>query len=179
MLVILDRKTLPIRYPLFALMLFLLAGSFNAISDRTSGEIIVYNGKELSPIGIRTGRILNLYTDSDTLQPEVAKHCFTRRLKVNMIKTGSEAHFIEVDKKSILICNDLSTNVLQKTKPDIIILKGKHPKIDKDIAFPGAIEGLILTSEVATGYRLKLNHNRINPDTIHYVRNSGAFRRRL
>lgn len=178
-LVILNRKTLPIRYPLFALMLFLLAGSFNAISDRSSGEIIVYNGTGFSPIGIRTGRILNLYTDSDTLLPEVAKHCFTRRLKVNMIKTGSEAHLIKVDKKSILICNDLSTNILQKTKPDIIILNGKYPKVDKDIAFTEAVEGLILTSAVGAGYRLKLNHNRINPDTIHYVRNSGAFRRRL
>ena len=31
MLFILNRKTFPIRYPLFALLLFLLAGSFNAV----------------------------------------------------------------------------------------------------------------------------------------------------
>jgi competence protein ComEC len=179
MLVILNRKTLPVRYPLFALMLFLLAGSVNSISDRTSCELIVYNGIGLSPVGIRTGRVLNLYSDSDTLLPEVTKHCVTRGLKVNLIKTDAEAHLIKVDKKSILICNDLSNNLVQKTKPDIIILKGKYPKIDKDIAFPGPVEGLILTSEVATGYRLKLNFNSVNPDTIHYVRNSGAFRKGL
>jgi competence protein ComEC len=179
MLVILNRKAIPIRYPLFALMLFLMAGSVSTISDRTSGELIVYNGIGLSPIGIRTGRILNLYTDSDTLLPEVAKHCITRRLKVNIIKTNSEAHLIKVEKKSILICNELSNKMVQKINPDIIILKGRYPKADKDIAFSGAVEGLILTSEVATGYRLKSNFNGIYPDTIHYVRNSGAFRRRL
>ena len=65
---------------------------------------------------------------------------------------------------------------MQKTKPDIIILKGKYPKIDKNIDFQGLVKGLILTSEVATGYRLKLNLDGNNPDTIHYIRNSGAFR---
>lgn len=176
MVFILNRKTFPIRYPLFALILFVLAGSVSTISERTSGELIVYNGIGISPVGIRTGRILNLYTDSDTLLPEVAKHCFTRRLKVNIIKTDSEAHLIKVDKKNILICNYLSTSVMQKTKPDIIILKGKYPKVDKDIAFPGLVEGLILTSEVSTGYRIKLNLDGNNPDTIHYIRNSGAYR---
>ena len=160
-------------------MLFLLAGSVSSVSDRISGELIVYNRTGLSLIGIRTGRALNLYSDSDTLLPEVAKHSVTRGLKVNLIKTDAEAHLIKVEKKSILICNDLSNNVVQKAKPDIIILKGKYPKIDKEILFPGPVEGLILTSEVATGYRLKLNLTRINPDTIHYVRNSGAFRVRL
>ncbi len=178
-LFILNRKTLSIRYPLFALMLFQLAGSVISISDRTSGELIVYNGIGLSPVGIRTGRILNLYSDTDTLLPEVAKHCAMRGLKVNLIKTNSDVHLIQVDKKRIVICNNLSTNVLQKAKPDIIILKGKYPKIDKGIAFHGPVEGVIMTSEVSSGYRLKLNFDGIIPDTIHYVRNSGAFRTRL
>jgi competence protein ComEC len=179
MMFILNRKTFPVRYPLCALLLFVLAGSVSTISDRTSGELIVYNGTGLSPIGIRTGRNLNLFTDNDTILPEVARHCFTRGLKLNMIKTDSEAHLIKVDNKSILICNDLSTSVVQKIKPDIIILKGKYPKVDREVAFPEAVEGLILTSEVATGYRLKPDFNGIYPDTIHYVRISGAFRARL
>jgi hypothetical protein len=179
MLVILNRKALPIRYPLIAFMVFQLAGSVSTISDRTSCELIVYNGFGLSTIGIRTGRILNLYTDSDTLQPEVAKHCFTRGLRVKIVKTDSEAHLIKVDKKIILICNELSNIMVQKTNPDLIILKGKYPKVDKEVAFSGAVEGLILTSEVASGYRLKPHFKGIYPDTIHYVRNSGAFRRRL
>jgi hypothetical protein len=178
-LVILNRKIFPLRYPLFAFLLFLLAGTIRSISDRTSGELIVYNGIGSSPIGIRTGRVLNLYSDTDTLLPEVAKHCFTRRLKINLIKSDAGVHLLKVNKKSILICNDLSTNVLQKAKPDIIILKGKYPKVDKEIDFHQPVEGLIITSEVASGYRLKLNLQRGNPDTIHYVKNSGAFRKRI
>jgi hypothetical protein len=68
---------------------------------------------------------------------------------------------------------------LQKAKPDIIILKGKYPKVDKEIDFHQPVEGLIMTSDVASGYRLKLNLQRGNPDTIHYVKNSGAFRKRI
>ena len=179
MLFIMNRKTFPLHYPLFALLLFLLAGTIRSISDRTSGELIVYNGIGSSPIGLRTGRILNLYSDNDTILPEVIKHCVTRGLKVNLIKSDAEVNLLKVNKKSILICNDLSNNVLQKTKPDIIILKGKYPRVDKEIDFPKPVEGLIMTSGVAPGYRLKLNINRGKPDTIHYVKNSGAFRKRL
>jgi competence protein ComEC len=178
-LVILNRKIFPLRYPLFAFLLFLLAGTIRSISDRTSGELIVYNGIGSSPIGIRTGRVLNLYSDTDTLLPEVTKHYVTRRLKVNLIKSDAGVHLLKVNKKSILICNDLSANVLQKAKPDIIILKGKYPKVDKEIDFHQPVEGLIMTSDVASGYRLKLNLQRGNPDTIHYVKNSGAFRKRI
>ena len=178
-LVILNRKTFSLRYPLYVLLLFLLAGTIRSISDRTSGELIVYNGIVSSPIGIRTGRVLNLYSDTDTLLPEVAKHCVTRRLKVNLIESDMEVLLLKVNKKNILICNDLSNNVLQKATPDIIILKGKFPKVDKKIDFLRPVEGLIMTSDVASGYRLKLNLNSGNPDTIHYVKNSGAFRTRL
>lgn len=178
-LVILNSKTFSLRYPLYVLLLFLLAGTIRSISDRTSGELIVYNGIVSSPIGIRTGRVLNLYSDTDTLLPEVAKHCVTRRLKVNLIESDMEVLLLKVNKKNILICNDLSNNVLQKATPDIIILKGKFPKVDKKIDFLRPVEGLIMTSDVASGYRLKLNLNSGNPDTIHYVKNSGAFRTRL
>jgi competence protein ComEC len=179
MLVILNRKTLPLRYPLFALLLFMLAGSMRSISDRISGELIVYNGIRSSPIGIRTGRIMNLYSDTDTLVPDVAKHCVTRRLKVNLKKSDANIHLLNINGKNILICNNLSINILQKAKPDIIILRSRYPKIDKEIYFPRMVEGLIMTSEVATGYKMKLNLNSGKPDTIHYVRNYGAFRLKL
>jgi hypothetical protein len=179
MVFILNRKTFPIRLPLVALVLFVLAGSVSSVSDRTSGELVVYNGTGLSTVGIRTGRIMNVYADSDTLRPEVAKHCFTRRLKVNIIKTDSEPHLIRVDKKTILLSNELSKSIVQISKPDIIILKGKYPAVEKDIEFTGPVEAVIMASEVSSGFRLKLGGDRIKPDTIHFIRNSGAFRIRL
>ncbi|HBZ19562.1 MAG TPA: hypothetical protein DEO60_00395 [Bacteroidales bacterium] len=174
----LNRKTFPVRFPLLALILFLLAGSVRSVSDRTTGEIIVYNGTGFSAIGMRTGRILNVYTESDTLPPEVARHINMRRLIANIIKADSEPHLFRIEKKNILICNKLSNSALQESKPGIIILKGKHPAVEKNIEFTGPVDAVILPSEVSSGFRLKLNSDR-KPDTIHYVRNSGAFRRRL
>jgi hypothetical protein len=108
--------------------------------------------------------------------PEVAKHCVTRRLKVNLIKSDAEVLLLKADKKRILISDYLSKSVLEEAKPDIIILKGKFPKVDYKIDFRQPVEGLIMTSEVASGYGLRLNLNSIIPDTIHYVKNSGTFR---
>jgi hypothetical protein len=68
---------------------------------------------------------------------------------------------------------------LQKEEPDMIILKGKYPRIDKEIDITGAVEALIMTSDVASGYRLKLELSRGKPDTVHLVKKSGAFRVRL
>jgi competence protein ComEC len=179
MLFILNRKTFPIRYPLYALLLFLSAGTARSISDRTSGELIVYNGIGSSQIGIRTGRVLNLLSDTDTIFSEVVKHCVSRGLKVNLIKSNSHDYTLEAGNKSILVCNNLTNNVLQKVKPDMIILRGKFPRIDKKIDFIEPVEAFIMTSDVVSGYRFKPDLNRVHPDTIHYVRSTGAFRRRL
>ena len=63
--------------------------------------------------------------------PDVAKHCFTRGLKINLMTSDSQVHSLEISGKSILICNKLTNNALQNVKPDIVILKGKYPAIQK------------------------------------------------
>jgi len=61
----------------------------------------------------------------------------------------------------------------------MIILKGRYPAVEKEIEFSGPVEAVIVASDAAQGYRLKPDFNRLHSDTIHYVRSSGAFRRRL
>ena len=179
MLFFMNRKTFPVRYPLYALLLFITAGTLRSISDRNSGELIVYNGTGSSQIGIRTGKVMNLYSDTDTIFPEVAKHCYTRGLKLKLMKSGFPVYLLKIDNKRILICNHLTNSVLQKEEPDIIILKGKYPRIDKEIDVIGAVEALIMTSDVASVYKPYLDLNRGKPDTIHLVKKTGAFRARL
>jgi hypothetical protein len=174
-----NRKVFPIHYPLYALLLFITAGTLRSISDRNSCELIVYNGTGSSQVAIRTGRVMNLYSDTDTIFPEVAKHCYTRGLKLNLIKSRFPAYLLKIDNKRILICNNLTNSVLQKEEPDMIILKGKYPRIDKEIDITGAVEALIMTSDVASGYKPDLDLNRGKPDTIHHVKKTGAFRARL
>jgi len=176
---VLNRKSFALRYPLIALLLFVSAGTVRSIADRTSSELIVYNGIGTSPVGIRTGKIMNLYSDSDTIPPEVAKHCFTKGLKINLMRSDSHDHLLKISGKNIIICNKLTKNALQEIKPDMVILKGKYPAIQKEIGYNGLVEGIILGSDVVLNNRINLELSRLNPDTIHVVRSSGAFRRKL
>jgi competence protein ComEC len=174
-----NRKELPLLYPFLALMIFLLVCTMRSISDKTSCELIVYNGITSSPVGIRTGRILNLYTETGTILPEVSRHCATRGLKTKPVKMVSPMQMLQAGNKKILISSNLTDNVLQETRPDIIILRGNNPRIDSMIELTNKIEAIICTSDVSTGFRLNINSNRNRPDTIHYVRYSGAFRTKL
>lgn len=175
----LNSKSFPMRTSLIALLLLVSAGTVRSISDRTSGELIVYNGIGTSPVGIRKGRIMNLYSDSETIMPEVARHCFTRGLKINQLRSESQIHLLEICSKRILICNKLTNNVLQNVKPDMIILKGKYPSIPKEIGFDGKVEAVIIGADAVLYDRINLEITRLKPDSIHFVRSSGAFRRRL
>ena len=65
-------------------MIFLLTGTIREISTRITNEIIVYNTPGFSTIGIRTGKILNLYSDTTVAGPEVKRHCSTLGLKINL-----------------------------------------------------------------------------------------------
>lgn len=179
MLFFMNRKLIQVRYPLFALLLLTSTGTIKSISDRTSGELIVYNVSGSSQIGIRTGSILNLYSDSDTIYPEVTRHCVTERLKANLIRAVSQAQLIKTGDKSILICSKLTNRVLQEARPDLIILKGKYPWIDKMTEFTDSVKMIIFASDVATGYKHNIDLDSSHPDTIHFVRKSGAFRTKL
>jgi len=68
---------------------------------------------------------------------------------------------------------------MQKANPDIIILKGKYPKVDKNIELNGPVEAVIVASDVSSVFRFKPDLSRFHPETIYYVRSSGAFRAKL
>jgi hypothetical protein len=154
-------------------------GTIRSISDRISGELIVYNGIGTSPVGLRTGRIMNLFSDTDTIMPDVVKHCVTGGLKINLIASESHIHHLEICGRNIIICNSLTDKVLQIAKPDLVILKGKYPFIQNEPGFDGHVEAIIIGSDAVINERLNLELNRLKPDTVHFVRNDGAFRLRL
>ena len=174
----LNRKKVPLSIPLTALMVFALAGSIRSISDRVSGELIVYNGINESQLAIRTGRTLNLWSGSDTIFPEAARHGMTRRLKVKVMHPMQDPLLIESQGKRILVCNYLSEALQEKTHPDIVVFMSKSPWIDRNIS-PGKMpEAIILGSEVSSGLRITAGQ-RERCTTIHDTGVSGAFRKRL
>jgi competence protein ComEC len=174
-----NRKVCPFVYPVCALLLFISAGTIRIISDRTSGELIVYNTTGSDAIGIRTGKTLNLFSDTALMPPEVIRHCAARglRLETNILKGNFTC--VTAGNKKILICNYLNNSLLQQTEPDFIILGGAFPKIEKQISFRKTVPSLIMTPRVSSYFKLPGSLQNNISDTIHFVKKSGAFRARL
>lgn len=179
-LLLLKKQSLSVHYPLIFLIMFLLAGAVKDVYNKTSNEIIIYNSIGCNNTGIRTGHVLNLYSDSDTIKAEVLRHCARSglRLKVNR-KSASDIYSLMVGDKDILISNYLNEYLLQKLDPDYIILKTGYPRIDGTIDSIAPVEALIMSSVVAQDFKLPDCLTGIDCDTIHSVKESGAFIRKI
>jgi competence protein ComEC len=79
-----NRKSFPVYYPLIFLILFLFTGMIKEVSSKKKNEIIVYNTPGSSTIGIKTGKIINLFADTSLIRPEVYRHSATLGLKIKL-----------------------------------------------------------------------------------------------
>jgi competence protein ComEC len=179
MLFFLNRRAFPLRYTLYAIFLFISAGTVRSISDRTSGELIVYNTAGSNAIGIRTGKIMNLYCDTAVVPTEVLRHCATRGLKLKPGIHNKESSCIIYKGWKILISRTLSTKLIQKTGPDHIIITGPNSLTKKQMQFSKPVSSIVMTPSVSSYFNLSGKLKNANIDTIHYVKKSGAFRIRL
>lgn len=176
---LLNKETLSLKIPITLFLLFIVAGTGKSISNRTTNELIVYNSIGSSDIGIRTGNTLNLFSDSVSIKTDILKHCATRGLKIRMNNRYNGNRYVKAGKKDILICNALTNSILKNTNPEIVILVGTYPKIEKDLQPPLSLKKLIISSEVSTGFSLQSKLISKEIDTIHFVRKSGAYISRL
>jgi hypothetical protein len=151
---LLNRKIIPLRIPLLALMVLAGAGTARSICDRVSGELIVYNGISESQVAIRSGRTLDLWSESGTIFPETARHIMTRGLKVNPVHSLSGTCLVESRGKRILICDKLTDALLQSTRPDLVVLKGKYPGIDRRINPDMMPDAVVVGSEASAALRI-------------------------
>ncbi len=179
MMFLMNRRMYPLRYPVFALLVFVSAGTLRNISDRSSGELIIYNTAGSDAIGIRTGKTLNLYSDTTLVPPEVLRHCSTRGLRIKTDLLDKNLTGLIAGKRRILICNYLTNSFLQEADPDFIILRGLYPKVEKQVKFPEQVKSLIATPQVSSHFNLPDNLRNSKTNTIHFVKISGAFRARL
>ena len=174
-----NKKSFHVLYPVSFLFLFISIGTAREIVSERTNEIIIYNTPGATNIGIRTGKILNLYSDTLIAVPEVKRHSASLGLKIKSTLIDNNYHRIKVGGKKILITNKLNTNVIRNFSPDYLILTGPNPEIQNDLdmrPYPGFI---IISSEPASKFRLRQKGFISTADSIHYVRNSGAFVKRL
>jgi competence protein ComEC len=176
---LLNRKSIPILYPLTALLLFIAAGTVKDIATMKSGELIVYNTAGYTTIGIRTGSILNYYSDTIVPVREISRHSAMLNLKErrNIISGNTN---IEIDgNMNVLITGFLTGSLLKSTSPDIVILTGARPEIEKNILSGRSLKALVIGSEAIQRFRFPLTDRLPAADTVHFVRTEGAFCRKL
>jgi competence protein ComEC len=170
----LNRKSISVIYPLTALLCLVLADTLRDIQIRRSSELIVYNSIGYSATGVRTGKILNLYSDTIMNWQEVNRHASTLRLKVKTNVINEYPYKIRYGDKDILITKYLNKSLLINTLPEIVILRGESV-ISHDIQSVEVPEALIIGADVRQSYRLSRLVRIISSDSVHFVRKDGAY----
>ncbi len=130
---LLRKRSIPVVYPLIALLLFVTFRTYSDIRVKTTREIIVYNIPRSTAIGIRTGRVLNLYSDSKVVSDEVQKHCSTLHLKLSVINLPDEPLWIGTGDKKILISRTGTREFNNDMEADIIVIPGRDNQVIYDI----------------------------------------------
>jgi competence protein ComEC len=176
---LLKKQSFSIFYPAIAFIVFIISGTVTEISTRTTNELIVYNTPGYSTIGIKTGKILNLYSDTSQAGPEVLRHSATLSLKLKINPLKNKSYCIGAGEKKILICNSPDKYLNQKFIPDIVILTGIIPENENCLSHNKYPEALIFASKTAPGYRVPPPLNFAGIDTVHIVKKSGAFIKRI
>ena len=176
---ILKKQSFSIRYPIAIMLLFVIVSTFLDISTRTTNEIIVFNTPGSSTIGIRTGKVLNLYSETPEPGPEVKKECATLGLKIMPNMLENRPHFIMAGDKKILISNYLNMYDIQHLCPDILILTGSQTVKKNNLTVIKKPEAVIVTSGANIRYQTIQQNFFIDIDTVHLVKNSGAFIKRI
>jgi len=176
---LLNRRTVPVLYPVAALLLFTLLVTFRDISNKSSDEVIIYNTLGSPAIGVRTGKILNLFSDTSLIQPEVLRHCATRRLKPARNPVAGDCTIVSAGNTRLLITNNLTNKLLTSSRPDLVILTGSGLKNEERPVLSKPIRGLIITGNISSAYKADDKFRSGVFDTVHYCRKSGAFRLKI
>lgn len=141
------------------------------IRTKKTNELIVYNSLSGRTIGIRTGKILNLYADTLVADPAVLRHCAVKGLHLIYRPLNKSSCLVRAGKTEILICNPTIKEWPVNFNPDIFILSDfdKSERLNIDYSRKNVI---VTTGSVAFG-------DNLSETNIHFIRKSGAYIRRL
>jgi competence protein ComEC len=176
---LLNRKSFPVIYPVIFLMLFVITGTIKEVDTKKTNELIIYNTSGSTTIGIKTGKILNLFSDTTVVRAEVSRHCSALGLKIKTTALTDTYKCFETGGKRILITSVLNNLIISNYNPDIVILRGTRPGIENNLSLPHPPRLIIVSSEAATGFRFPQQRVLSSIDSLHFVRKSGAFVTRI
>jgi competence protein ComEC len=176
---LLKKPRISLIFPLLAFTLFSVSVSSKYLITGMSNELIVYNTSGAPAIGIRTGRILRLYTDSEVVPKEVARHCSVLGLKIEITRLSTEPLLAVIGTHKIIIAGRYDDDLMMPTGTDFLILTSANPiPLKKDnIYFP---EGsVIITIHNSSGVNYGCTGSTVKEPEIWQVKKSGAYSCRL
>ncbi len=159
-------------YPLASLAILLTAGTIRELKVRFSDEIIVYNTPGMSSVGIRSGKVLYLYSDSSVIAPDVRKHAATLRLKIVSRSLTENSYYLKTGRGNLFIGNFSDINELHAAKPDILVLS-VLPEIKTGTMHIPATEVTVFASGLSVS---KPWNYKSMSDSVYIVKNEGAYK---
>lgn len=169
---LLKKKPASLFYPLLMTVLLLAGMTIKDVSVKKSGELIVYNSPGMTTIGLRTGKVMNVY--SDTLVPgqDVLKHSATLGLHIKMNLLTDHPLFLRANGCDILICREHAIKPGPDYTPDFVIFTGSNRQL-KNYNFTGSKAKALIATSVSSFPDPSILSL---ADTVHLIRKSGAFR---
>jgi competence protein ComEC len=151
---------------------------FTSTGLKRSSELTVYNSPGETNIGIRTGVTMTVFSSDSTLNADINRHCSALGLRPKLAKLNEIPACIEVNGKKILVTNEITDYILDRSSPDFVILSGQRPVAQ----IAGLLEDfhgqVIVSSSAPQRYKIYGNTSSL-PQNIQYVRTSGAYSTRL
>lgn len=120
-----NRKMSPF-YPVLCILLSVSVAGISDIVIRNTNELIVYNIPGSSATGIRTGKTIDVYSETIPVSQDINRYCSALSLRINPVKMERDYYFIRAGKRKILICKSLVKEI-NIIKPDIVICNGPKP----------------------------------------------------
>lgn len=169
---ILDKRKFSLKAVLSVFLAWAVFSTVTSIDTRRSNELIVYNMNSAESIGIRMGKDLNVYTDTLIMDPEINRHRSVEGLKVIHKKLPRGNLLLHAGGQKIMLCRPEGAASVNKYNPDILIISGfKKQHGTELLKTPGKLI-------VQSGFQ-SFTFADHQPEEIHYIRKSGAYRLRL
>jgi competence protein ComEC len=172
---LLRRHTMKAVYPLLSLLMLTAYHTYTDLRLNDTGEIIVYSIPGSSSVGIRTGRVLNLYTDSPQIAKEIRRHCSTLRLKLVRHNLTGKPCLLSAGSEKILIGNPRNQVLLDDFNPGIIILTGREADFPYDLLVGGGIRTIVIAADRNDSSFHFTARDRASKVRVYSVKKSGAF----
>lgn len=162
-------------YILASLLVVLVAGTFRELRVKLSNEVIVYNVPGMSSVGIRSGKVLHLYSDSAIIAPDVRKHSATLHLKIIPESITESSFFLKSGNRNLFIGNPADISQFPGTNPDIYIFT-KLPELSPNTGQIHVSGEVVFTTGVSVS---KQWNNKSLSDSLFNVKKDGAYIRAL